>query len=438
MKKLFLLSFLITAILFGQTKKLTLNESLEIGMKNSKDLKISQSKLTSAEASVTSATSQLLPQLSFNASYMRLNNIPPFQVLIPPIITKPVVISPVILDNYSLKLSLQQPLFTGMRLLSLRSAAKSNYNASETDYVGEKNEVALKIQTAFWNYYKAELNDKAIAENLQQIKQHLDDTKNFLANGLATKNDLLKLEVQYSSVQLQQIEADNNLDISRIGFNNAIGLPLESQTEIDVEEISPEQTNYKPDKLIQDAKNNRTELKSLQYRLHASENGVSAAQSGWLPSIYLIGDYYYSKPNQRYLPAVNEFKDTWDLGVNLQWSLWNWGYTSSQTTIAEQNRIQVETSLSQLKDAVEIEVYQNYLTFKRANEKVNVAQLGVEQAEENYRTIREKYNTQIASSTDLIDAETALLLAKTNYNNSLVDYELAKVRLDKSIGKKIY
>jgi outer membrane protein TolC len=368
---------------------------------------------------------------------MHLSNIPPFQVSLP-IFPQPIQISPVILDNYNLKLTLQQPLFTGFRLLSLRSAAKSNYKASQLDYNSETNEVAYKIQNAFWNYYKAAQNDKVLTDNLQQINQHLSDTKNFLSNGLATQNDVLKLEVQYSSTKLQKIEADNNLDIARTVFNQAVGLPLESETEIETNAISTQKNSDNLNELIAEAKNNRSELKALNSRVEASQQGVRAAESTWFPSIYLIGDYYYSKPNQRIIPAVNKFKDTWDVGVSLSWSLWNWGNSSAQTTIAEQNKIQAETSLSQLKDAVEIEVYQNYLTFKRAYDKVNVAKLGVEQAEENYRMINEKYNTQVATSTDLIDSEVSLLQAKTNYNNALVDYEMAKVRLDKSIGRKIY
>ena len=438
MKKIFMAVILAPVILFAQSRELTLNESLEIGMKNSKDLKISYSKLMSASAQVTSATSQLLPQLGFSASYMRLSNVPPFEVSFPPIVTKPIVISPTILDNYNLKVNLQQPLFTGFRLTSLRSAAKSNYEAVNSDYQNEMNETAFKIQNAFWNYYKAQLNDSVIAENLNQIKQHLDDTKNFLANGQATKNDYLKLEVQYSSTQLQRIEADNNLDIARMAFNQAINLPLEEQTQIKVEAPDVKIVDYKIDDLQNEAKNERNELKAIQYRVEASNDNLRASNSAWFPSIYLVGDYYYNKPNSRYFPAVDEFKNTWDLGVSLSWTIWNWGYTSSQSTIAEQNKIQAETSLSQLKDAVEIEVYQNYLTFRRAYDKVNVSKLGVEQANENYRITQEKYNTQTASSTDLIDSETALLQAETNYNNSLVDYEVAKVRLEKSTGKKIY
>jgi len=445
MRKSFLMVFLASCILFGQTQssnknvqKLTLSESIELGLKNSKELKISKAKLKSSEAQVTAANSQLLPQLNFNAGYMRLSNIPPFEIEFPPIIPRPIIISPVILDNWSMKLSLQQPLFTGFRLFSLKSAAKSNYEASQFEYNGDLNNAALKIQTSFWNYYKAELNDSVIQENLQQIKQHLEDTKNFMANGLATKNDLLKLEVQYSNTEIQKIEADNNLDIARASFNQTIGFPLDASTQIIVNKITAEKYNYNLNELIDEAKTKRSEIKSLEKIVNANNKNITAAKSSWLPSVFLVGDYYYSKPNQRFLPAVNEFKNTWDVGIQLNWSLWNWGYTSSQTTIAEQNKIQTETSLAQLKDAIEIEVYQNYLTLNRAFDRVNVAKLGVEQAEENYRITQDKYNTQVASSTDLIDAEASLLQTKINYNNALVDYLLAKVRLEKSIGKKIY
>jgi outer membrane protein TolC len=437
MKQFILALILAPVMLYPQTAELTLKESLEIGLKNSKDLKISYSKLVSASAQVTSATSQLLPQLTFNAGYTRLSSIPPFEVTLP-VFPQPIVVSPVILDNYTLKTSLQQPLFTGFRLTSLKDAAESNYEAANSDYQSDMNETAFKIQDAFWNYYEAELNDSVLGENLNQIKQHLADTKNFLANGQAVKNDYLKLEVQYSSVNLQKIEADNSLDIARMTFNQAISLPLDAQTQIKVEEPEIKITDYKIEDLQTEAKDKRNELKALEYRLQASGYNVTASNSAWYPSVYLFGDYYDDKPNGRILPAVNEFKYGWDAGITLTWTIWNWGYNSSQASIAEQNKIQTETSLSQLKDAVEIEVYQNYLTFKRAYDKVNVSKLGVEQSEENYRITRDMYNNQTESSTDLVDSEAALLQAQTNYNSALVDYELAKLRLEKSVGKKIY
>ena len=419
------------------SKILTLEECLQLGIDNSKELRISKSKIAGAEAKITEANSQLLPILKFQASYLRLSNIPPFEVSLP-IYPQPIQISPVILNNYNLKLTLQQPLFTGFRLLSLKSAAENNYKSTNLEYKKNLNDVALNIQNAFWNYYKAMQINKVIEENLKLTQNHLDDTKNFMKSGLATRNDLLKLEVQYSNTKLQLIESENNIDIARSNLNKLLGLPLEANTEINAGDIDTSFTTYNLSSLIEQSKENRSDLKSLEYRVKASDNGITAAKGGWYPSVYLIGDYYYSKPNQRIIPAENKFKDTWDIGVTLQWDLWNWGYTSSKSTEAEEQKTQVETSLSQLNDAVELEVYQTFLTYKRAMDKINVSRQSVEQSEENYRSTQDKYNQQIATSTDLIDAEVSLLMAKTNLTTSLVDYQLAKVRLMKAIGKKIY
>lgn len=437
MKRIFLLCLIFSGFIFAQERVLTLQESLDIGLKNSKDLKISKAKLISSEAGITEATSQLLPQLKLSASYMRLSNVPPFLIDLS-FLPRPYTVSSTILDNYSLKLSFQQPLFTGLRLLSLRSAAKENYKAQESAYNGSLNDAALNIETAFWNFYKAKQLKSVLQENLRQIKNHLDDTKNFLKNGLATQNDVLKLEVEYSNIKLQLIEANNNIDVARLNLNRIIGLPLETNTDVKVEQIDTSFVSYNITEILKEAEQNRNDLKSLQSKVNASSDAVTAANGSWFPSIFLMGDYYYSKPNSRYFPAVNAFKDSWDVGVTLQWDIWNWGYTSSKVTEAEQNKIQVQTAFEQLKDAVGVEVYKDYLTYKRSLDKINVSRQSVKQAEENYKIIQNKYNQQVATSTDLIDAEVSVRQAKTNLTNSLVDYQLARVNLEKAIGRKIY
>jgi outer membrane protein TolC len=271
----------------------------------------------------------------------------------------------------------------------------------------------------------------------------LEDTRNNLKNGLVTQNDVLKLEVQYSNTKLQQIEAQNNLDVARVAFNQAVGLTLDAKTEVEVKDINADFSSYNSsayrfDDIIKEAKSNREELKSMQYRYEASKEALSAARSGWMPSVFFNANYYYNRPNNRYQPPLDQFKDTWDLGVTLSWDIWNWGYTSSQTRQAAETSLQTQTSLAQINDAVDLEVYSNFLTYQRSAEKILVSRQAVDQAKENYRIINDKYNVQLATSTDLIDAEIAVLQAQTNLNNALVDYEIAKVRLDKSIGRRIY
>ncbi len=437
MKKLIITLLLGVGLLSAQERVLTLEESLQIGLRNSKQIKISQAVLKSSEAKITEVGSQMLPRLSFGASYTRLSDVKPFAVSVP-FSQTPITIQETILDNYQLKLSLQQPLFTGFRLSSLKSAAEYNNKAVEFEHTKEINEEALRIHQTFWNYYKAQKVLQLVEENLKSLEKHLADTKNFLENGLVTRNDLLKLEVQYSNTELKKIEAKNAVELARTSFNKAVGLPLNTSSQVMAEKPQAISLTTKFDELLTEALQSREEIKSLEYKIKAGEENIDAAQAGWFPSIFLFGDYYYSKPNQRIMPLEDKFEDTWAVGVGLNWNIFDWGETSAKTTQAEQQLIQAETSYQIIKENIELEVYKDYLTTLSEFEKVSVSNKAVEQAEENYRITKDKYNQQLATSTDLIDAEVALLNAQTNLTNALVDLELAKTKLEKSVGRRIY
>jgi len=423
--------------IFGQTRTLTLEESIKLGLENSKSLKISASKVLGSDAKVTETLSQMLPKMSLGAGYTRLSDVPPFLVSVP-IFPLPIKIQDAILNNYNFRLTLQQPLFTGFRLSSLKSAAEYNREAFKSDFNKDMNDAALSIHVAFWNYYKAQKILALVEENLKQLEQHLNDTKNFLENGLATRDDFLKIEVQYSNVKLSEIESANNVKMAQAAFNKTIGLNLTEKTDIVSSEIPVNVGEVKFEDLVKEAVDRREELISTQLRIKAGEETVSAARSNWFPSLFLVGDYYYNRPNQRIMPAKDEFDNTWDVGVSLTWDLWNWGYNSSQTIQAEQLLVQSKTSLQQIKDNIELELYQNYLDLIGEYEKVDVNKKSVEQAQENYKITSAKYNQQTATSTDLIDADISLLDAKTRLANSLVDFQLAKVKLEKAAGRRIY
>ncbi|RPI71837.1 MAG: TolC family protein [Ignavibacteriales bacterium] len=430
-----ILLIVFNSVLSGQ--QFTIEESIELGLKNSKDLKISGSKVSSSQAKISEVNSQMLPKLSLSASYTRLSDIPPFEI-ITPLSPNPIKLYDILLNNYNFKLSLQQPLFTGFRLSSLKNAAEFNSKSFEVEYDEEVNNAAFNIYTSFWNYFKAQQILKLVDENLSQMELHLEDTKNFLDNGLVTLNDLLKLEVEYSNTTLKKIDAENSVELSRAAFNKSIGIEINAPSTLHSKEINSSQHEYDFDEILNEAKQNRNTLKSVEYKILALEENIDASRGGWFPSIFLFGNFYYSNPNPRILPPEDKFNDTWDIGVGLSWDLWNWGFTSSQTRQAEETKYQAELLLSKLNDAVEMEVYQSYLNYKKSLEKINVIQKSVEQAEENYRITKEKYNSQLATSSDLIDAEISLLLGKTNLTHALVDYELSRLALEKTIGRKIY
>lgn len=429
--------FLLTGIVSNtgyaqETRNLSLEESIQIGLENSELIHSSKMKVKYAKARLNEVNTHRLPSLSLNASITRLSDINPAVVNTP---FGAITITPTILNNYNVRLSLQQPLFTGFKLLSSSNIAGYTYEAQKEAYTKEEQQLILDIKNAYWNLFKVIKVKSVVDENVDLIKAHLNDVKNFFENGIATKNDVLKVQVQLSDAQLRQIDADNAVKLARSNLNNVIGLPLSTNTEVQSEVSTGEDNVPDLDRLIKQAMEDRPELKEMDFRLKAGESNITLAKSNWYPQIYLAGNYYYARPNPRIFPAEDKFNDTWDVSVGLSWDIWNWFATSDQTEQAESQYEQVKDGYKSLKDGITLEVTQSYLNILKAKERVMASNQSVHQAEENYRVTNETFKNGLALNSDLLDAEFDLLQAKTNYIQSMADYELAKASLEKSIGK---
>ena len=419
--------------IYAQEKlSLTVEQAIEIGLQNSKTLHSSLMKVKSAGARISEMNAMRLPSLKLSAGYRKLSSVEPFSIQGP---TGPITIAPSILDNYSTTLTLSQPLFTGFKLLSNSNIAEYNAGSTNEEYNKDKVELVFNIKNAYWTLFKAAQLKKVMDDNVQMVKAHLEDAKNLMRVGMMTQNDVLKLEVQLSDMLFKQIDAENAVKLSTVALNSVLSIPLTTNVEI-MSSVNLTPADYSElNKLIGDAVEQRPELKSAGYRIKAGEAGVTMARSSWYPQISVYGNYYYSRPNQRIFPSQDKFKDTWDAGVNLSLNVWDWLTTAHQTEQAQATLAQAVDGMGIIKDNITLEVTQNYLSVDQAKRKIDISELTVKQATENMRITSDKFKNGLALSSDVIDAETAQSTAKINYTNSIVDYELAKARLDKSIGK---
>ena len=121
--------------------------------------------------------------------------------------------------------------------------------------------------------------------------------------------------------------------------------------------------------------------------------------------------------------------------MNLSWDLWNWMLPSHQASQALAQVSQQQETSSALKDAVAVEVTQNYLSLAPAKERISVAEIAISQAVENNNVVINKFKVGTSTSTEVIEAETLLLQAKVNKISAIADYEIALSRLYKSLGK---
>jgi outer membrane protein TolC len=436
------LAFLLLLMQFGtaragEMQSLTVDECVAIGIENSYSLHSSRMELQRARAKSSEAGSYRLPSLSATANYAKLSEVPPFTVTLPsnPTFSGSFIISPTITNTYSVKLNLMQPVFTGFRLSGGHQAAKDIAEASMFDFKGDSTDLSFKIRVAYWSLYKAMEYQKAVADNVKLVEAHLADAQNFLDQGLLTRNDLLKVKTHLSQSRLMLLDADNAVRLAGIQLNTLIGLPLSTKIVIKSEPVMEDHAESNLDSLVQMGLASRMEIHAVERRVSAARHGVTVARSGYYPQIYLGGEYDYAKPNQRYFPAKDEWNDSWSIGVGISLDIWNWGRTHHQTSQAKAQLNQAQDAMAQLRDAVQLEITADYLGLQKAIEAVDVARDGVSQADENYRMTKDKFEAGIASNTDLLDAEVALLQARTSYTAAVVDRRLAKAKLQASVGK---
>jgi outer membrane protein len=416
---------------------LTVDQAVQIASENSKMLHASQMKVEAAEGKSSEVAASRLPSLKLSGGYTRQSAITPFEITLPGgsgSAPQTFTVSPSIVNNYLLRATLAQPIFTGFRLQSSQEMADMMVQATEQEYGKDRADVVFNARSAYWSLMRAIEVKKSVDETVEQVRAHVVDAQNLLEQGLATNNDVLKIQVQLSNSELLQIEAKNAVRIGMVALNNIMCLPLATVIEPVSSLAPPPVEALSPDSLIDRAFHNRPDLKGMEYRVKAGEAGVTAAQSGWYPQISLIANYVNAKPNARVVPAVELFRDTWEVGINFSFDLWNWLSTTHQTTQAKAQLRQTQDVLGTLKDGVALEVTQSYLGLQEAREKIAVAAKTVSQAEENYRITNEKYKEGLVLTSDLLDADVDLLRAKTNHTQALVEYELSLAWLEKSIG----
>ncbi len=434
--------FLLSGMTVTAQQKLaiTVDDAVKIGLENSKGVHASLMRLNYADAKSAEVGASRLPSMRFLGSYTRLSDVPPSAFTNPfagaiPGLPSTITLSPTYTNNYNLRFLVTQPLFTGFRLSAASSAAENSMQAASEEYVRARSDQVYTIKNAYWSLYKAQEIKRVVDENVEQIKAHVSDAEKLMEQGMATNNDVLKVQVQLSDAQLRQIDAGNGVRIAMLGLNNALGVALGTEVEL-TSAIQHDPGQYPPlEELVSRAMDERPDLRAQDYRVKAAQDNLTVSRSGWYPQIYVTGNYYYQRPNQRIFPSLDVFKDTWDVSLNVSLDIWNWGSTIHQSDQAQAQLAEAKDGLSQLRDGVTLEITQTYLNMQQAHDRIAVAEKGREQAEESYRVTKRRFNEGLALNSDMLDAEVALLQARTNYTQALVDYELAEARLDKAIGR---
>jgi outer membrane protein len=415
----------------GATTKLTLDEAIAQGLANSPRLKELQAREEAARAVAEGRAAAQRPALALQGGYSRTNHVDEFAVGVPGINRQ--VLYPDIPDNIRSRLDLQWLFYSGGRLEQLERAARAERSAAGEDLSAVRADLRLEITRAFWTLVTAREAEQVLARSLDSIGSYVNDLRVRLDQGLIPPNELLSAQAQQSRQRVGSIEATNARQIAEADLRRLLGDGIGAIEPVAALEPS-RGAAANVERLVAQAIAQRPERRALTDRAGAALMRGEAAKAGLRPQLTFTGGYDYARPNPRIFPRVGRWEDSWDLSVNASWTLWDGGRTRSERAEAMANARAAQERIADFDRQVTFEVRQRQLELDSSRAAIDAATDEVRAAVEAQRVLAERFKAGVATNTEVLDAQTAVLQAELDRTRALASARLAEARLARAIG----
>lgn len=398
-----------TAMVLASPIELSLDDSIVMALKNNPSIQMAVADKEKAAWGIKENEAGRLPTLSLASGYSRSSGSS----------------SPT--DNFSNSARLNWSLYTGGRVEGQIDQAKRNAESADLGVTKAKEQLKLDTTTAYYNVLQGRNVVKVNQQTVNSLAQHLKNIQAQYQVGTIAKTDVLRSEVELANAQQNLTKAQNNYDMAVANFNNVTGMPLDSETI-----MKDDLTYVKYDMSLEDsivmAQQKRPEIAQSQNNIDIAKTGIKIADSGRLPTMSVSASEGLSGAD------LSAQKNNWSIGVSASWNLFDAGATNAKVKEAKANEEKVKAGDKQLRDGIELEVRQAYLSMKEAEARIDTSQVAVSKATEDLKASQAKYYAGVGTNLDVLDAQTALTQADTNATQAAYDYNVNKAKLEKAVG----
>jgi outer membrane protein TolC len=207
-------------------------------------------------------------------------------------------------------------------------------------------------------------------------------------------------------------------------MNLMMGLPEQTELIPDRNGLALPESVKTLEEYEQDALQNRNDIAATAVRKKAAELSIKTIKTDYYPSIALTGGYIAAD-----IPKFLSITNAVNIGVGVKYNLSSLWKTKTKLQSAEARVKQVQASQDMLNDNIRLQINQAYQSYFVSRKKIEVLEKSVEQATENYRITKNKYDNSLATTTELLDADVALLQSRLSVTNAKADSFLAYNKL---------
>lgn len=445
-------------------RTVTLEEAVELSLRQSRPLEEARLGLVEAEGRVREAWSAVYPSVTANANYTRNLDVPgqflPAKFFDPSAPDGEQVLVRFGADNsWNGQLQLEQPLFRASAFIGVGAAGR--YRSLQSEVVrGRAQEVVTATRQAYYDALLAKESARLTAESVRRVRQSLEETRAMNRAGLTGDYDVLRLEVELANLEPALRRAEDAVRASRRAL--AVRLAVEDLGPVEVvgslaairlDDAAPADSGSlaplagfgvgspetRPvEEVLALARTGRSDLRQLRLTEELRTAELRAERSEYLPQVSLFATWSYAGQADGSLNpfAFGDARSTTSPQVGLQVSMPVFSGFGRPARVAQKRAsvAQTETQLRQLQAQVENEVETLLDAVREAAERAGAQLHAQAQAQRGYEIASAQYREGLGSRLELTDAELALRQSEFNYAQAVYDYLTARARLDQAVG----
>lgn len=387
---------------FAQEKRhLELEEVIQLATTQSSNAKVLDAQVKTSELKYEEAKDSRLPDSKISGTYLAMNS-PSIDLKIPTgsedglgITTNQLFLG---------QLSINMPLYTGGKIKNGIKSAADSWKATTYETLAAKEQLALNAVHLYLALYQAQQTRELIAENIKKAEQQVVDFKAMEQNGIIARNDLLKAELQLSNYKVSYQEAIKNAKVINYQLNTLLGLPEYTQ----LADISLAHAQQVASAIVPDNEE-RNEIKALQSQKDVAQDQLRVTKAAYYPTIFATGGYAALQV-QNLVTVTNAA----NIGIGLSYDIGSLYKNKKKIRVAQQQLNSLDDRIAMTNDKIKTEINEAKENVVLAKTKNNLYEEAVEQAKENYRIVKDKYDNGVADTDDLLEADVQQLQSQIN------------------------
>lgn len=420
--------FLIVNVSAQQPLRLSLAECREMALSRSEELRQADNALQKAELDRQIAQTAFLPGIDASATGAYV--LPDIDMMGMELRMR---------GTYMAGIHLVQPIYTGGKIMTGQRLARIGKEVASERYRMTRMDVIVEADHAYWVYIAVGRKVRMLESYHEQMDTLFRQAEAALTTGMATENDLLRINAKRTEIHYQLQKVRNGADLCRMSLCQIIGVDFDQA----IEAVDTTFAISEPG-LFSSGIDSRPELRLLEKQVEAGKEQIRMARADMLPTVGLsVGYLYYGNlkingmtdVGGTMIPYTQEFRDGIGIAMlSVKIPIFHWGENRKKVRKARYELHDAELELQKNSRLLSIEVRQAINNLQDGYGLIDTAEKGLRQAEENLRVTRNRYAVSMVSLTDLLDAQSQWQQAESNLIEAQTQYKIYETEYLRATG----